>query len=86
MSLLLQEKAISLASISSHAHHEVATSTTYFFAALLAGMILCLALEEKIHAKKSVIVGIFALVALFFRDLVRVAALRGRKSPVHWRT
>ncbi|MBE9552387.1 MAG: hypothetical protein IMF05_02875, partial [Proteobacteria bacterium] len=38
---------------------------TALFAALLALMILGLALEEKIHAKKSVIVGVFAMVALF---------------------
>ncbi|MGE4549904.1 MAG: SLC13 family permease [Opitutales bacterium] len=44
---------------------EVSPTVTYFFAALLVAMIACLALEEKIHAKKSVIVGIFALVALF---------------------
>ena len=40
-------------------------SVTYLFFALLAGMIVCLALEERIHAKKSVIVGIFAILALF---------------------
>ena len=34
------------------------------FAALLVGLIVCLALEEKIHAKKSVIVGVFALISL----------------------
>ena len=28
-------------------------------------MILCLAMEEKIHAKKSVIVGLFSILALF---------------------
>ena len=33
--------------------------------ALLVAMILCLALEEKLHAKKSVIVGLFAVVTLF---------------------
>ena len=33
--------------------------------ALLMAMILCLALEEKLHAKKSVIVGLFAVVTLF---------------------
>jgi Na+/H+ antiporter NhaD/arsenite permease-like protein len=38
---------------------------TALFAALLALMILGLALEEKIHAKKSVIVGVFAMLALF---------------------
>ncbi len=38
--------------------------TTLFFAALLVAMIVCLALEEKLHAKKSVIVGLFASVCL----------------------
>ena len=33
--------------------------------ALLVAMILCLALEEKLHAKKSVIAGLFAVVTLF---------------------
>jgi Na+/H+ antiporter NhaD/arsenite permease-like protein len=37
---------------------------TALFAGLLALMILSLAVEEKIHAKKSVIVGVFAVVAL----------------------
>ena len=37
---------------------------TLLFASLLAAMILCLALEEKIHAKKSVIAGLFAILCL----------------------
>ncbi len=45
--------------------HEVALSTTLLFTALLAAMILSLALEEKLHAKKSVIVGVFAALVLF---------------------
>jgi len=43
----------------------VPASVTYLFLGLLACMILCLAMEEKIHAKKSVIVGVFAILALF---------------------
>jgi Na+/H+ antiporter NhaD/arsenite permease-like protein len=43
----------------------VSPSITALFAALLVLMILGLALEEKIHAKKSVIVGVFAMLALF---------------------
>ena len=35
-----------------------------FFATLLVGMILCLAFEEKLHAKKSLIVGLFAVATL----------------------
>ncbi len=45
--------------------HEVSLGTTLFFTALLVGLISCLALEEKLHAKKSVIVGAFAAVSLF---------------------
>ena len=45
--------------------HTIEPSVTYIFLGLLGCMILCLALEEKIHAKKSVIVGIFSIVALF---------------------
>ena len=40
-------------------------SVTLLFTGLLALMILALALEEKIHAKKSVIVGVFAIISLF---------------------
>ncbi len=47
-----------------HASAAVPSSVTYGFAALLVAMIACLALEEKIHAKKSLIVGLFAVVAL----------------------
>lgn len=37
---------------------------TLFFGGLLAAMILALALEEKIHARKSIIVGTFAIFCL----------------------
>jgi len=47
-----------------NATHQVSMSTTLFFTGLLVFMIVCLALEEKIHAKKSLIVGIFATIAL----------------------
>jgi len=43
---------------------EVSLGVTLAFAGLLAGMVACLALEEKLHAKKSVIVGLFAVVCL----------------------
>ena len=45
-------------------HGEVPLSVTLLFAGLLVAMILCLALEEKLHAKKSLIVGLFAIVSL----------------------
>lgn len=38
---------------------------SYIFSALLVAMVVSLALEEKIHAKKSIIVGLYAVLALF---------------------
>jgi len=46
-------------------HHHVSPGVTYLFALILALMILGLALEEKIHAKKSLITGVFAIICLF---------------------
>lgn len=46
------------------ASHPVAMSTTLVFTAMLVALIVSLALEEKIHAKKSLIVGCFAVLAL----------------------
>jgi len=46
------------------AGHAVAPRVTYLFAAFLVALIVCLALEEKLHAKKSVIAGAFAVVTL----------------------
>jgi Na+/H+ antiporter NhaD/arsenite permease-like protein len=45
-------------------HGAVSLSTTLLFAGMLVAMIVCLALEEKLHAKKSVIVGGFAVITL----------------------
>ena len=44
--------------------HHVPGGVTLLFAALLVGLVLCLALEERLHAKKSVIAGSFAIVCL----------------------
>lgn len=41
-------------------------AVTALFGLLLVGLIVSLALEEKLHAKKSVIAGVFAIVCLFF--------------------
>jgi Na+/H+ antiporter NhaD/arsenite permease-like protein len=46
-----------------HTAH-ISQGVTLFFGALLASMILALALEEKLHAKKSIIVGTFAIFCL----------------------
>lgn len=50
------------------AHAEPPAYVTWTCAALLVAMILALALEEKIHAKKSVITGVAAIVSLFVGD------------------
>lgn len=44
--------------------HEVPFTTTLVFASVLIGMVLTLALEERLHAKKSLITGIFAVLSL----------------------
>ena len=51
-----------------HAH--VTTSITYSFAAILVLMVVCLALEEKLHAKKSLIVGVFAVTSLLAASIL----------------
>jgi len=44
--------------------HHVSMNTTIFYTGILVALILCLALEEKLHAKKSLIVGLFAAISL----------------------
>ncbi len=43
---------------------DVSLGVTLLFAGILAAMVAALALEEKLHAKKSVIVGLFAVLSL----------------------
>ena len=52
-----------LAMLGSAGHH-VSSTVTIVFALILTAMIVTLALEEKLHAKKSVIVGVYAIVTL----------------------
>ncbi|HIG42327.1 MAG: SLC13 family permease [bacterium] len=47
-----------------HAAHEVSQGVTVFFSIILFLMVVSLALEEKIHAQKSVIVSVFAVICL----------------------
>lgn len=54
------------------AGHEVSMGVTLFFSGLLIAMILCLAFEEKLHAKKSVIVSIFAVVSLLLGEVFQL--------------
>ncbi len=54
----------SLLATTADTEHGVHSGITVLFAALLIALIACLALEEKLHAKKSVIAGCFAIVCL----------------------
>ena len=59
----VQEATVGHADAGHHAVH-VDAGVTYFFTGILVAMILCLALEEKLHAKKSLIVSVFAAISL----------------------
>ncbi len=58
-----------LATTSAPGEAVVPLGVTLVFSALLVGLILCLALEEKIHAKKSIIAVVFALICLFLANV-----------------
>lgn len=47
-----------------HAVPEVSSTVTFLFAGILVALIVSLALEEKLHAKKSLIVGLYAVLCL----------------------
>jgi len=65
----MQPEATHLAE--SAAHH-VDTGVTLLFALILAALILTLALEEKIHAKKSLIVAVYAALCLLLGTALHV--------------
>jgi Na+/H+ antiporter NhaD/arsenite permease-like protein len=56
-----------------HAAHDVPSWVTYLFAFILALMIASLAFEEKLHAKKSIIVGSFAGFCLILETVLAFA-------------
>ena len=67
----------------------VSVGVTILFSLLLVGLIACLALEEKLHAKKSVIAGTFAIICLLlgtvcgilpFEEVVVGSHLPGEES------
>jgi Na+/H+ antiporter NhaD/arsenite permease-like protein len=55
-----------------HPNHEVATWVTVLFGLILVAMIAALAFEEKIHAKKSLIVGSFAGLCLVLGTMINL--------------
>ncbi len=61
-----------LAFAESPAHGGVPLSVTLLFSALLVVLIVSLALEEKLHAKKSVLAGLMALVCLFLANALHL--------------
>jgi Na+/H+ antiporter NhaD/arsenite permease-like protein len=50
--------------VATEASPEVSPGVTLLFAGILVALIVSLALEEKLHAQKSLIVGVYAIVAL----------------------
>lgn len=56
---------LALLATSNDSTGSVSTAVTVFFSAVLVAMIVCLALEEKLHSKKSIIVSVFAVFCLF---------------------
>lgn len=64
-------------------HHAVPAYVTYIFTGVLALMILSLALEEKIHAKKSLITGVFAVVSLFLGAAFGLLPIDHGEGPLH---
>ena len=52
------------------AAHPVSFGITLLFAGILLALILSLALEEKLHAKKSLIVGLFAAGSLLLASIL----------------
>ena len=65
-----QGLTMNLIASAGHGHHEVSSGVTLCFAFILLCMIITLALEEKLHAKKSVIVGVYAIICLFLGALL----------------
>ncbi|MCA9625701.1 MAG: hypothetical protein KC731_42055, partial [Myxococcales bacterium] len=62
-------------------HHAVPPGVTYLFGLILALMILALALEEKIHAKKSLITGLFAVLSLFLATVFDLLPFQAKPGP-----
>ena len=63
-----------------HTTREVSGAVTALFGAILVAMIVTLALEEKLHAKKSLIVGMYAFVALLLGAILLPASSVAKPS------
>ncbi len=65
------------------AEHAVPVWITALFGIILAAMIAALALEEKIHAKKSIIVGSFAGLCLILATVLKLLTFGPVELPDH---
>lgn len=65
------------------AAHSVPTWETALFGLILVAMIAALALEEKIHAKKSIIVGSFAGLCLILATVLKLLTFGPVELPNH---
>jgi len=63
--------------------HHVSFGITILFAALLVAMVIALALEEKIHAKKSLITGTFAIVCFLLAAVCGILPLGSVENVFH---
>jgi Na+/H+ antiporter NhaD/arsenite permease-like protein len=63
------------------AEHEVSGWVTALFTAILAAMVVALAFEEKLHAKKSIIVGSFAGLCLILATLLKLLSFGSVHLP-----
>ncbi len=61
---MAEHASTSAAAVIEHGAQPVSDTITLIFTGILVFMVVCLALEEKIHAQKSLIVGVIAAVAL----------------------
>lgn len=52
--------------------HHVPLGVTLLFLAILVGMVVALAFEEKIHAKKSLLTGTAAIIAVFLAEVFKI--------------
>ena len=64
-----------------HTAPSVGLGTTLVFTGILAGLVASLALEEKIHAKKSLIAGIFAVICLLLGGILHLLPFGGVTLP-----
>jgi len=63
--------------------HDVPTWVTVVFSVILAAMVLALALEEKLHAKKSFITGVAAVVSLILAESLELLPTHDLTNSMH---